>query len=473
MQNNRQNVRHKAACETSADISTVMDELWLSLKECEFPVHSLLADKGGTLLKEAYQAPYGKNDLHRMFSITKSFCSLTVGFLYEEGRLSLEDRITDYFPEYCKNRELHPWLKEMTIRHMLSMETCYSSTTYKLDSSKNWVESFFTAPPTHRSGQIFLYDTSSSHTLAALVKKLTGKGLLDYLREKCLDRTGFSKDAYILSDPFGSEMGGSGLMALPMDLLKLGRYCMDTIRKGEGKFADYLREAVSFQVPTIHSGDTLDEQQGYGYQFWRIRKGFAMYGMGGQYVLFYPDQDLVFVITADTQKIKGGNQKILNLVYETVEKARDGLGKLTGSEETDTLDKPAGLEKAGALDRPKAWDASYRLYQNSPGFSRLTLSFGPAEGLLVLSGKDADFPFPFSFEEARISVLPKYEQRIAVQGMWAHEHTLYLPVQIVGECVGSIHLLLRLSENKVTVWMRKIEETYFNEFQGFLEGERE
>lgn len=451
---------------TASNIGAIAEELWLSLKKSEFPVHSFLADKGGALLKEAYEAPYEKDDFHRMFSITKSFCSLAVGFLYEEGRLSLEDRITDYFPEYCLNREIHPWLGEMTIRHMLSMETCYSSTTYKLDSNKNWVESFFTTPPTHRSGQIFLYDTSSSHTLAALVKKLTGKGLLVYLREKCLDKIGFSKDAYILSDPFGSEMGGSGLMARSMDLLKLGRYCMDTIRKGEGKFADYLREAVSFQVPTIHSGNTLDEQQGYGYQFWRIRKGFAMYGMGGQYVLFYPEEDLVFVITADTQKIKGGNQKILNLVYEAVEQASHGLDSLGGPEETDAPDKLIGPDT-------KAWDASYRLYQNPAGFSRLTLSLGPVEGLLVLSGKDTDFPFPFSFEEARISVLPKYEQRIALRGMWAHDRTLYLPVQIVGECVGSIHLLLRLSEDKITVWMQKIEETYFNEFQGFLEGERE
>ncbi|MFT4107271.1 MAG: serine hydrolase [Lacrimispora sp.] len=449
MQNNR--------CETDSDISALMEELWLSLKKSEFPVHSFLAERGGKLLKETYQAPYGKNDLHRMFSITKSFCSIAIGFLLEEGRLSLDDRITDYFPEYCTGTTVHPWLREMTIRHMLSMETCHSSTTYKLDSKKNWVESFFSTPPTHRSGQIFLYDTSSSHTLAALVKKLTGKGILDYLRGTCLDQTGFSKESYILPDPFGTEMGGSGLMARSMDLLKLGRYCMDTVQKGKGKFADYLREAVSFQVPTVHSGQTLDEQQGYGYQFWRIRKGFSMYGMGGQYVLFYPEEDLIFVITADTQNIKGGNQKILDLVYETVEKISHGRGK------TEQIPVKRG---------PGAWDTSYRIYQNPAGFSRLSLSFGYSEGKLVLSGTDGDFQIPFSFEEARISVLSKYEQRIAVQGIWAHDMTLYLPVQVVGECVGSIHLILRLSEENITVWMKKVEETYFQEFQGFLEGER-
>lgn len=431
------------------------ERLWLRLRESGLPIHSFLAEQSGRLLKEAYQAPYSAMDLHRMFSITKSFCSLAAGFLYADGMLSLDDRITGHFPEYCPDGEIHPWLKEMTIRHMLTMETCHSATTYKADAGKNWVESFFTTRPSHRSGQIFLYDTSSSHTLAALVKKLTGKGVLDYLREKCLDQTGFSREAYIIPDPFGSEMGGSGLMARPMDLLKLGRYCMDTIRNGEGKFADYLRDAVSFQVPTIHFGQTLDEQQGYGYQFWRIRNGFAMYGMGGQYVLFYPDQDLIFVVTADTQNIKGGNQKILDLIHEEAAKMMDSPGHQP---------VPSG---------PPLWDASYRLSPNPSGFSRLSLSFGPKEGTLILYSRDNSFSFPFSFDTAFVSVLAGYQERITVQGMWADTQTLYLPVQIAGECVGSIHLLLKLSDEKITVWMKKIEETYFQEFQGFLEGEKE
>jgi len=159
--------------------SEFTETLWLRLKESGLPIHSFLAEQGGTLLKEAYEAPYTAMDLHRMFSITKSLCSLAIGFLYADGKLSLDNRITDYFPEYCSCGDIQPWLKEMTIRHMLSMETCHSSTTYKADTSKNWVESFFTTPPSHRSGQIFLYDTSSSHTLAALVKKLSGKGILN------------------------------------------------------------------------------------------------------------------------------------------------------------------------------------------------------------------------------------------------------------------------------------------------------
>ena len=432
-----------------------MEQLWHRLKESGLPIHSFLAEQGGTLLTENYQAPYTKQDLHRMFSITKSFCALAVGYLLEDDLISLSDPITSYFPEYADTEVKSPWLMNMTIQQMLMMQTCHSSTTYKIDRQKNWVESFFLVPPTHKSGETFLYDTSAAHTLAALVKKLTGKGVLDYLREKCLNELGFSKDAYIIKDPFGSEMGGSGLMAYPLDLLKTGRFCMNTVKHGTGVFADYLRDAVSFQVPTIHFGQTIDEKQGYGYQIWQIRNGFAMYGMGSQYVLFYPELDMVLAITADTQNIRGGQQKILDMV-------RDGLKEFLSP-----------VPSLPVFSGPSHLNAVYRLLPGRQRFTRLALSLDSQEGSLTLSGPDKTYTFSFSFVEPAVSILNGYKQRIAVKALWADSRTLYLPVSVVGEYVGSIHILLTLSEDGITVWMKKIEESLFHEFSGFLTGFRE
>lgn len=439
-------------------METLFTALWLELSRSGLPIHSFLMDWKSAAVKEAYLAPYGKSDLHRMFSITKSLCSIAIGFVLEDKKISLEDPIVDYFPEHCPPNP-PDWLTEMTIRHLLVMETCHSSTTYKIDYKKNWVESFFITPPTHRSGQIFLYDTSASHTLAALIKKLTGLEVLEYLRKKCLDSIGFSKEAFILKDPFAAEMGGSGLMALPSDLLKLGRFCMDTIKNGKGIFADYLREAVSFQVPTIHFGQTLDEQQGYGYQFWRIRNGFAMYGMGGQYVLFYPEPDLVFVVTADTQNIKGGNQKILDIIGDKAA----SLIKTYRQSSTLKQALPAIPERSLA----------YRISAGNSRFRKLTLRYDVCKGILTLYETDRLFTFPFSFEKSEISVLQGYNEKMAIRAMWADADSLYLPVQIIGEQVGSVHIMLRLSEKKATVWMKRVIESSFHEFQGFLEGVEE
>ena len=156
-----------------------------------------------------------------MFSVTKSFTSIAIGLLQEEGRLSLDDSIVKFFPEYVPDTsEAHPWLLATTIRDMLSMRSCHASTTYdKFSSKTDWVKSFFTVAPTHKPGTVFHYDTSSSHTLCALVEKLTGMKMLDYLRNKVLNEIGFSKEAYCLTDGFGVSMGGSGLMATSRDFM--------------------------------------------------------------------------------------------------------------------------------------------------------------------------------------------------------------------------------------------------------------
>ena len=190
----------------------------LRLQKQKVPMHSILVYRHDCLVTEGYYAPYQPDTLHRMFSISKSFTSIAIGLLADEGKLSLNDPIISYFPDKIPD-DVHPWIAAMTIRDMLMMRTCHASTTYKVNMQTDWVESFFTVPPTHPAGKVFHYDTSSAHTLAALVERLSGMPMLDYLKEK-LSVLGFSKESYMLTDPFGVSMGGSGLTATPMDLLK-------------------------------------------------------------------------------------------------------------------------------------------------------------------------------------------------------------------------------------------------------------
>lgn len=433
-----------------------LEQLWNKFSSWEIPIHSFLAARGEDILWEAYRPPYQADTLHRMFSITKSFSALAVGHLIGEGKLALDDPIIRFFPEYLTaGKEPHPYLAEMTVRDLLTMRTCYDGTTYKHNPDKHWVESFFTTPPTHKSGQIFMYDTSASHTLAALVKKLSGLGVIDYLRTRFLDEIGFSKEAYIIPDPFGTEMGGSGLMARPKDMLLTGQYLLGEIHRGTGSFAGYLREAVSFITPTRHCCQAIDEYQGYGYQFWQIRGGFAMYGMGGQYVLFYPDHDLVMVITADSQHIKGGTQKILDAVYETL-----------------FPDRPHPLFPEA---QPAAFitDHACRLLPNPGGFSTLAFTQTLNGGTLTLSAPEAVFELPFGRNgRLETAVLAKYQQPIASSGYWLDETSLFIHTQITGECVGSLGFMVRFREDGITLWMNKVEETLFREFSGFIEGRR-
>ena len=90
---------------------------------------------------------------------------------------------------------------------------------------------------------------------------------MDYLREKCFDRIGVSKEAYFLCDPAGTSQGGSGLNCTLRDLLAVAELVMNGgVYQGERLLPkDYIREATGCQVPTLHQ-PVYDEQFGYGYQ---------------------------------------------------------------------------------------------------------------------------------------------------------------------------------------------------------------
>ena len=286
-------------------------------------MHSFLLCKDDCLVAEGYYAPVKKDDLHRMFSVTKSFVSIAIGLLQEEGRLSLDDSIVKFFPEYVPNTcEAHPWLLATTIRDMLSMRSCHASTTYdKFSSKTDWVKSFFTVAPTHKPGTVFHYDTSATHTLCALVEKLTNMKMLDYLRNKVLNEIGFSQEAYCLTDGFGVSMGGSGLMATSRDLM-----CFALLILHNGKLngkqyisADYIKEATSFQTATCVTGPVPSESQGYGLQFWvGEHDSIVCYGMGGQLAILLPEYNTAIVTTADTQGYQGGNQVIYDAIFRHI-----------------------------------------------------------------------------------------------------------------------------------------------------------
>ena len=72
------------------------------IKRCEerdIPIHGFMAVQGGKVIAEHYFWPFDETSLHRMFSVTKSFTAVAVGFLSKDGLIGLDDKICKYFPE--------------------------------------------------------------------------------------------------------------------------------------------------------------------------------------------------------------------------------------------------------------------------------------------------------------------------------------------------------------------------------------
>lgn len=495
--------------------SNCIIRLMKRLEKKQIPMHSFLLMHKNKLICECYYAPCNANTLHRMFSITKSFTSIAIGLLADEGKLSLDDKIVDYFPEKVP-ADVHPYIAEMTIRNMLMMRTCHEKTTYKLDMEMDWVESFFTTAPTHPAGTVFHYDTSSAHTLCALAEKLSGMDMLDYIKGK-LAPVGFSEESYLLKDPFGVSIGGSGLVATSMDMLKFGLFLYHggNIDREQLISASYIQEATSCLTATAVTAPLPSEACGYGMQIWRTQKnGYVCYGMGGQLIIVLPDYELICVTTADTQGIGGGNQQIYDALYEEIlpyidtvptPDTEESCSTAEGSTPVDgvsvspveeqkryqqfitsrTLCVPGGQKNCALSEKISG---KRYLVSGSDTFTSLQVDFETQNkhtetadyteiaihtktaGRFTFEYQGQTYAIVFGMEYPETGLLPFYSFHYAASGAWLSDNTLYIKVNIIDSCVGSIHLQFSFQEDRVTLFMRKQEESLLQEFTGHLVG---
>lgn len=465
------------------------------LDESGVPLHSALFARNGYVVSQAYSAPFTENTLHRMFSVTKSFVSLAVGLLAAQGELSLDDRIVEYFPEYTAGQILHPYICQTTIRDMLRMATPHALSAYKRLYGPDWeqedmVAAFFRCPPSHRPGSCFAYDTSATHVLCALVERLTGMELMSFLRLRCLDAIGFSQTAFCLKDAQGNSLGGSGLMATPYDLLLLMQLLLQN-GNWEGRQllpAEYIREATAKQIDNFAkpANGGLEESLGYGYQFWRVRQnGFACFGMGGQLAVCFPEKQLVFVTTADTQSIPGGVQLIYDAFFHQVwpalvdgplPEAVDDQARLAAYNARRELPYVPGQNQSLLLTKING--IRYQLDKNPMGFRAVTLRLNGCQGALIYEKQNGTFTLHFSVGGNTLGWFPDrpaWAERMycACSGAFRNACTFVVRAQLIGTRLGSVQFALTFDEKGVTLLLSKNEESLFAEYAGIVSGEKE
>ena len=179
------------------------------LKERKTNLHSFMLVRNGKILTEAYYKPFDENFMHRLYSSSKTYVSVAIGLLIEEGKLRLDDKIMDLLPEYA-NEEQHKWLKECTVEDALKMSVPMLTDTYFMRDYKEWAWTFFNHPTRSKAlkpaGTVFNYNTSGSFILDVLVERITGKPFLEYMRP-IFDKIGVSKDIWCVKSPDGYSWG--------------------------------------------------------------------------------------------------------------------------------------------------------------------------------------------------------------------------------------------------------------------------
>lgn len=467
-------------------------------EEQRIHIHGYMLLGGRNILTEKYYEPFKKNDLHRIYSITKTYVALAVGLLIKNGLVSLDDRICEYFPEKIPPEGAYPWFAEMTIRDMLQMRTCFATTTYKAYEGCDWTESFFRTKPDHISGTVFNYDTSSSHVLGALVEKLTGMELIDYLRKEAFDEIGFSKDAYTMKDPVGVSQGGSGMMCTLRDMASVA-YLVNHYGEIDGKEIipeSFIRQAVSNLTPTDMQ-PTTDEQNGYGYFIWMPRTragrddygseaGFVMYGMGGQLAVCFPKYDFCYLTIADTIGNPAGMQILYDSFYHTVypylkERKEDNPKAFVHGKET----LPDGVywtgqsgERNMIFDPSFPGDTSYpdkapefTFYENTHGWKKVTFDFNASAVRLEYTdadGADKLLTLTYGLDKPKLCrPFSDNDCRCEVLGVFKQGHFI-INCYMVDEELGHVNMDFAWKDDeRLSVRMAATNEPYYKCLKGF------
>lgn len=461
---------------------------------CEYGMgmHGMILAKGDQIFAEAYWAPFHKDFLHRMYSETKSFVGVAICQLVAEGKLSFEDKIIDYFPDKLPS-QVHPYLQAQTIRHMLTMETCMGSDCWWFGCRvKDRVEYYFHRKPVRYPGTTYLYDSDGSFILSALVERVTGQNFLDYLRGKCLDEIGFSKEAHCLNAPGGYLWGDSALICTTRDILRFIRLL---VRDGEynGKQLldpDAVKTAKKKQVDNSSYNINSSENTGYGCQIWNFQQNsFAFNGMHGQYAIYHSASDITMVCNSGFRTGELLPEIVFKDFFENIVNNTEKIPLPENNEEQKKLEDycnelqlvtASGAEKS---DFEKMINGRRFVTEgeNPMGITEFTLRFEEKDGIFEYVNAQGKKTLSFGRKENILQKFPQtgyskdtgsvgcagHRYDCAVSAAWKEEKKLMIFVQIIDEYFGVLDITIGFKDNYAVIEMKKDAEDFLTEYSGY------
>ncbi|MEV6284893.1 serine hydrolase [Kribbella sp. NPDC051770] len=384
--------------------SAGLDAFVAALDASEQEIQTVMVLRRGHVVLEREWSPYRLTDRHLLFSVSKSFTSTAVGLAVEAGLLSVEDKVVSFFSGDDLPETISDNLAAMEVRHLLTMSTGHAvDTVDRLGRTGRMVQGFLRLPVEHAPGAPFVYNSGATYMLSAIVQKVTGEKLIDYLRPRLFEPLGITEAIWETSDE-GVNMGGWGLSLSTPSLAAFGQLLVQRgVWNGEQLVpAEWIEAATSAQVDNS-SESNPDWQQGYGYQFWRGRhNSYRADGAFGQYVLVLPDHDAAVVMTSASPDM----QETMNVIWEHLLPVLEGKGA-----EGDTSSQPLELLPPAGPTPPAGNGRTYRFAPNDAGISAVRL--------------DADGSGSFTFVASRPWESGEQEITIA-PGAWS-EQTYTLP----------------------------------------------
>ena len=281
----------------------------------------------------------------------------------------------------------------------------------------------------------------------------------------------------------GICQGGSGLICTLRDLAKVAFTCMNGGRYNGQQLIpeEYIKEATSLQISTCLQ-QTTEEQEGYGYQFWRCQNNsFSLYGMGGQLAVCIPDKNFILVTQADNTANPNGVQGIYdalwNCIYPYLLEEKQIQSNKEEQQSLENMIKNLSIkvekgEKHTGL-KPEIYEKTYYFNKNKMGITKCSLKSIPDKemGIFSFCNENGDNQIKFGLGHMEEQVFPGTEYNCITSAAWICSNILHLRSYIIDECYASLNITMTFLDNTITLAMKKTSEPFLSMYDGHISGE--
>jgi CubicO group peptidase (beta-lactamase class C family) len=267
---------------------------------------ALLVLKDDKITYEQYFLGTQSDDKRISWSMAKSFVSILFGMQVDAGNIDIEKTVDFYLPELANSG-----YAKVKVKHVLQMS-----------SGVEWDEDYqdfysdinkmgrvlaiggsldhMTSELVNESapGKAFHYVSMDTHVIGMILRRVSGKSLIELLQQNIWNTIGMESDAYWLTDSQGTEFALGGLNVTTRDYARFGRLLLNN-GAVNGK---QIVSAAWIKVATTPQADYLQPQVGklgYGYQIWlppEAEQGeFFCVGVYGQYIYVNQQHNVVIV----------------------------------------------------------------------------------------------------------------------------------------------------------------------------------
>lgn len=414
-------------------------------------MHQFMLLRHGKVISETAFDPYQTGIWHATYSMCKSFAGMAIGLLADDGKIHLDDQVLSFFPG-VRNPIHIMRLRDLTVRHLLTMSSGIAFNEMGAISGDDWASGFFSSSVRFAPGTQFNYNSMNTFLLSAIVTKVTGQSLYDFLKERLFEPLGI-RQAFWESSPTGITKGGWGMYLRPEDAARLGLlYLNKGCFQGRQLISEkWVSEAVKLQIST---GRVMNP--GYGYQVWMdmLPESYVFNGMLGQNVHVYPTLDMILVTNAGNAEIFADQNGLMNSILsrylhedfhpgqEALPPDPEALGRLRSLEA-----HYAGKDLAEEIPSP---DRSEKETERSSAVHpALRGGWKKRRSGAQLLRKPARRDLPAAAEPARYSVqeLLKEQAQLAREAFEAHSDQTWL---LQSQGIGLLPLIMQIVHNNYT-----------------------